>query len=229
SLCAATHTRFALEARRSCRGSSVRSPVSRRRPIAPRPGRCQHPAFEGDRQPVRRHHHPGDDCRDAAAGRRRSYRQSAGLRRPAGCAPVARDRGIATAIYVASTIILFPRLCAVVTAGLFIAGQILASLSLDTFGGLGVPRQSQQAVTLIGTLGVFAGAAAIVLGQKGATSELSVAKLGWILLALLAGAVLPVPGPIHCLLRSDLGAPFVVGTISFAVATLCTTVLLLVT
>src|SRR5262249_45346146 len=197
-------------------GSSVRSPVSRRRRIARRPGRCQHPAFEGDRQPVRRHHHPGDDCRDAAAGRRRSYRQSAGLRRPAGCAPVARDRGIATAIYVASSIILFPRLGAVVTVGLFIAGQMLASLSLDTFGGLGVPRQSQQAVTLIGTLAVFAGAAAIVLGQKGATSELSVAKLGWILLALLAGAVLPVQGAINGLLRTDLRAPFVVGTTGFA-------------
>jgi len=137
--------------------------------------------------------------------------------------------GIATAIYVASTIILFPRLGAVVTVGLFIAGQMLASLSLDTFGGLGVPRQSQQAVTLIGTLAVFAGAAAIVLGQKGATSELSVAKLGWILLALLAGAVLPVQGAINGLLRADLGAPFVVGTISFAVATLSMTVVLLVT
>ena len=39
--------------------------------------------------------------------------------------------GIATAIYVASTILLFPRLGAVVTVGLFIAGQMLASLGLD--------------------------------------------------------------------------------------------------
>jgi transporter family-2 protein len=137
--------------------------------------------------------------------------------------------GIATAIYVASTIILFPRLGAVVTVGLFIAGQMLASLSLDTLGALGVPRQAAEAVTIIGSLAVFAGAAAIVVGQKGATSELTVAKLGWILLALVAGSVLPVQGAINGLLRSDIGAPFVVGTISFAVATLSMAVVLLIT
>jgi bacterial/archaeal transporter family-2 protein len=137
--------------------------------------------------------------------------------------------GIATAIYVASTIILFPRLGAVVSVGLFIAGQMLASLSLDTFGVLGVPRQPPEAVTILATLVVFTGAAAIVFGQRSATSELSVSKLGWILLALIAGAVLPVQGAINGLLRSDIGAPFVVGTISFAVATLAMVVVVLVT
>jgi bacterial/archaeal transporter family-2 protein len=137
--------------------------------------------------------------------------------------------GIATAIYVASTILLFPRLGAVVTVGLFITGQMLASLGLDTFGALGVPLQSPDAATMLGTLAVLVGAAAIVFGQKGATSELSGAKLGWILLALLAGAVLPVQGAINGLLRSDIGAPFVVGTVSFAVATLSMAVVLLLT
>jgi transporter family-2 protein len=136
--------------------------------------------------------------------------------------------GVATAIYVASTIILFPRLGAVVTVGLFIAGQMLASLSLDTFGILGVPQQSPETMRVAGFLVVFAGAAAIVLGQKVATSELSSAKLGWILLALLAGVVLPVQGAINGLLRSDIGAPFVVGTISFSVATLLMALVLLI-
>ncbi len=137
--------------------------------------------------------------------------------------------GIATALYVASTIILFPRLGAVVTVGLFIAGQMFASLGLDTFGVLGVPQQPPQSATMIGTLAVFAGAAAIVFGQKGSTSELSIAKLGWILLALLAGAVLPVQGAINGLLRTDIGAPFVVGTVSFTVATLAMVIVLLLT
>jgi transporter family-2 protein len=137
--------------------------------------------------------------------------------------------GIATAIYVASTILLFPRLGAVVTVGLFIAGQMFASLGLDTFGVLGVPRQAPETTTIIGTLAVLVGATAIVFGQKSATSELSTSKLGWILLALLAGAVLPIQGAINGLLRSDLGAPFVVGTISFAVATLSMVVVLLIT
>jgi bacterial/archaeal transporter family-2 protein len=136
--------------------------------------------------------------------------------------------GIATAIYVASTILLFPRLGAVVTVGLFIAGQMLASLALDTLGVLGVPHQPPGAAALAGTLAVLAGATAIVLGQKGATAELAASKLGWIILALIAGAVLPVQGAINGLLRSDIGAPFVVGTVSFIVATLAMIVVLLI-
>jgi transporter family-2 protein len=128
--------------------------------------------------------------------------------------------GIATAIYVASTILLFPRLGAVVTVGLFIAGQMLASLGLDTFGILGVLRQPSEAASLLGTLAVLIGAVAIVFGQKGAALELSPSKLGWILLALIAGAVLPVQGAINGLLRLDIGAPFPVGAVSFAIATL---------
>ena len=134
--------------------------------------------------------------------------------------------GIATAIYVASTILLFPRLGAVVTVGLFIAGQMLTSFGLDTFGLLGVPQQAPDTVTIAGTLAVIAGAAAIVFGQE--TRDLSTSKPGWILLALLAGGVLPVQGAINGLLRGDIRAPFAVGTISFAVATLSMAVVLLV-
>ena len=137
--------------------------------------------------------------------------------------------GFATAIYVASTILLFPRLGAVVTVGLFIAGQMLASLGLDALGIIGVPKQPPDASTVMGTLAVLVGAAAIVLGQKGATTNLSPSAFGWILLALLAGGVLPVQGAINGLLRSDIGAPFAVGTISFAVATLAMVVVLLIT
>ncbi|CAN7719136.1 DMT family transporter [Bosea sp. LjRoot237] len=137
--------------------------------------------------------------------------------------------GVATALYVASTILVFPRLGAVVAVGLFIAGQMLASLGLDSFGVLGVPQQAPRPATLLGTAAVLVGVIAIVLGQKGATRELSGAKLGWMLLALVAGAVLPVQGAINGLLRHDLGAPFVVGTISFVVATLSMIAVLLVT
>jgi transporter family-2 protein len=128
--------------------------------------------------------------------------------------------GIATALYVASTILLFPRLGAVVTVGLFIAGQMLASLALDTFGLLGVAQQPLGAASLLGTLAVLAGATAIVFGQKGAAAELSLSKFGWILLALIAGAVLPIQGAINGLLRLDIGEPFPVGAFSFAIATL---------
>lgn len=128
--------------------------------------------------------------------------------------------GTASALYVISTILLFPRLGAVVSVGLFIAGQMLASLALDGFGLLGVPMAGLKTSALVGTLAVLSGAALIVFGQKGGTDNLSTSKLGWIVLALLAGAVLPVQGAVNGLLRQDLGAPFAVGAVSFFVATL---------
>jgi len=127
--------------------------------------------------------------------------------------------GTASAFYVVSTILLFPRLGAVVSVGLFIAGQMLASLGLDTFGVLGVAAKPATAAGVGGTLAVLAGAALIVLGQKGGAAMLSPAKVGWIALALAAGAVLPVQGAVNGLLRHDLGAPFAVGAVSFLVAT----------
>lgn len=75
--------------------------------------------------------------------------------------------GVASALYVTTAILVFPRLGAVVSVGLFIAGQMLTSLLLDGFGWLGVPLRPPGAGALGGTLAVLAGAAAIVVGQKG--------------------------------------------------------------
>jgi transporter family-2 protein len=60
---------------------------------------------------------------------------------------VARHRRLASALYIVSGIVLFPRLGAVVTVGLFIAGQMLASVLLDSFAMLGVARQPFNATT----------------------------------------------------------------------------------
>ena len=72
--------------------------------------------------------------------------------------------GTASAVYVVSTILLFPRLGAVVSVGLFIAGQMLASLALDSFGLLGVMQTGLRAGAAIGTLTVLAGVGLIVFG-----------------------------------------------------------------
>jgi len=135
--------------------------------------------------------------------------------------------GTASAVYVVSTIVLFPRLGAVVSVGLFIAGQMLASLALDSFGLLGVVQTGLRGGAAVGTLVVLIGVGMIVFGQ-GAKDKLGADKLGWIALALVAGAVLPVQGAVNALLRQDLGgAPFAVGAISFFVATLAMAAVLL--
>jgi transporter family-2 protein len=126
--------------------------------------------------------------------------------------------GTASAFYVVSTILLFPRLGAVVSVGLFIAGQMLASLGLDAFGLLGVAAKPATVAAVGGTLTVLVGAALIVLGQKEGTAMLSPGKVGWIALALAAGAVLPVQGAINAQLRLDLDAPVTAGAWSFIVA-----------
>lgn len=51
------------------------------------------------------------------------------------------------------------------TVGLFITGQMLASLLLDTFGLLGVPVDPLQSTSLLGVLAVLAGAGLIVHAQ----------------------------------------------------------------
>jgi transporter family-2 protein len=129
--------------------------------------------------------------------------------------------GVASALYVVSTILLFPRLGAVVSVGLFIAGQMFASITLDAFGLLGVPRTALDASSAIGGLLVLGGATAIVFGQESAQSKMPVVRrLPWIALALAAGAVLPVQGAVNGLLQAELDAPFAVALTSFVVATL---------
>jgi transporter family-2 protein len=129
--------------------------------------------------------------------------------------------GTASAFYVVSAILLFPRIGAVASVGLFIAGQVLASIALDALGLLGVAATGLTAAATAGAGLVLAGAALIVLGQKDGARGIVRERIGWIGLALAAGAVLPVQGAVNALLRHDLGgAAFAVGTVSFVVATL---------
>jgi bacterial/archaeal transporter family-2 protein len=128
--------------------------------------------------------------------------------------------GLASALYVVSGILLFPRLGAIVTMGLFIAGQMLASLLLDLYGLFGITPKLMTWTMLLGTFAVLIGAAGIVLSQAGGHTQPLSKRLGSILLGLTAGAVLPVQGAVNGLLRQDLHAPLAVGLISFVVATL---------
>ena len=107
------------------------------------------------------------------------------------------------------------------------AGNGIDGLQYRHSFGLGQPVSTSRIAPV---LQLCAGAALIVLGQKGAADNVAPSKLGLIGLALLAGAVLPVQGAVNALLRGDLGgAPFAVGTISFLVAMLAMAAVLLAT
>ena len=71
-----------------------------------------------------------------------------------------------------------------------------------------------------GALAVVAGAATIARAQAGKGVEEAKGRPGWIALALVAGAILPIQGAVNALLRADIGAPITVGAVSFVVATL---------
>jgi transporter family-2 protein len=136
--------------------------------------------------------------------------------------------GIGSAVYITAGILLFPRLGAVVAVGLFIAGQMGASLLLDGFGWLGVAREDLGAPAAIGALAVMAGTWLIVRSQAGTALEDAFrTRAGWVSLGLLAGAILPIQGAVNAQLRSDLDAPITVGAFSFLVATLSMAVVLL--
>ena len=98
---------------------------------------------------------------------------------------------------------------------------MLASLALDTFGWFGIAAHPFALSSSAGTATVLAGALLIVFGQPGGIAALRKNQVGWMALALLAGAVLPLQGAVNALLRHDLGgATFAVGATSFLVATI---------
>jgi transporter family-2 protein len=136
--------------------------------------------------------------------------------------------GLASPLYITSGILLFPRLGALASVGLFVTGQMLASLALDVFGLLGIPRQPSNAGILLGVVAVLVGITVIIRGLRpGRLAVTGIARGGWILLGLVAGAVLPVQGAVNARLKADLGSPIAVAVISFLVATLAITVVLL--
>jgi transporter family-2 protein len=134
--------------------------------------------------------------------------------------PWALIGGLGSAVYITAGILLFPRLGAVVAVGLFIAGQMLASLALDSFGWLGVARDAPGLAALLGTATVVAGAWLIVRAQADtrALEEAVRGRYGWIALAVVAGTVLPVQGAINAQLNTELDAAIAVGAFSFLVA-----------
>jgi transporter family-2 protein len=131
--------------------------------------------------------------------------------------------GFGSTVYILGGILLFPRLGALVTVGLFIAGQMLASLAVDGFGLLGVEREGFTAATIVGAVAVLAGAVLIV--RAAWTTAQHVA---WLAFALGTGAALALQGPINTQLRRDLDAPVTAGAFSFLVATLAMIGVLLV-
>lgn len=74
--------------------------------------------------------------------------------------------GLASPLYITSGILLFPRLGALAAVGLFVTGQMFASLALDLFGLLGLEQQELSAGIVIGALAVLAGIVVIIRGMK---------------------------------------------------------------
>jgi len=86
--------------------------------------------------------------------------------------------GLGSAVYITAGIVAFPRLGALVTVGLFITGQMLASLLLDTLGLLGVTAEPLRLAAVLGVLAVLAGAALITRAQVPDTAATAPAPAG---------------------------------------------------
>jgi transporter family-2 protein len=69
--------------------------------------------------------------------------------------------GFLGAFYVVASIILTPRLGAATTIGLFLAGQVVASIGIDHFGLFGVPVQPASLPRILGALLIVVGVAVV--------------------------------------------------------------------
>jgi transporter family-2 protein len=125
--------------------------------------------------------------------------------------------GLATALYISAGILTFPRLGAVSAVGLFVAGQMLASLAVDSLGLLGVAERPLGAGDAIGAAAVLAGALLVI--RAGAVRAPVERRAAWAALALAAGVGLALQGPVNAQLRADLDAPVTAGAFSFLIAT----------
>ncbi|MVW62813.1 EamA-like transporter family protein [Massilia sp. NEAU-DD11] len=128
--------------------------------------------------------------------------------------------GLASAMFVVAGIVFIPRIGAVTTIGLFIAGQAFTSLLLDGAGLLGVVQRAPGPFTWLGAACVAAGILLIVRGQRPAAgAPPRRIKPAWVAAAALCGGVLPVQGALNAAVARTVGAPLVVSLASFAVAT----------
>src|SRR5690606_16339427 len=65
--------------------------------------------------------------------------------------------GVASPVYITAGILLFPRLGAVSSVGLFVTGQVFASIALDLLGVLAVPRRDLGIGIVVGAVAVLSG------------------------------------------------------------------------
>ena len=69
--------------------------------------------------------------------------------------------GLLGAFYVCASIVLTPRLGVATTIGLFLAGQVIASIVIDNFGLFGVPVQAASIPRILGALLIIVGVAVV--------------------------------------------------------------------
>ncbi|TDD67651.1 EamA-like transporter family protein [Jiangella aurantiaca] len=129
--------------------------------------------------------------------------------------------GLGSALYIGAGIVLFPRLGALTSMGLFVTGQLAGSVVLDGFGLLGLEQRTPSILVVLGALAVAYGIAAIVRTGRRATAVTAPAARSrtWLYaLGLAAGAGLPVQAAVNARLRSELDAPFGAAAVSFGIA-----------
>lgn len=112
--------------------------------------------------------------------------------------------GLASPLYITSGILLFPRMGALAAGGLFVTGQMLASVAVDLFGLFGVPREPVGVGTVAGSFAVLVGITTIIRGQQkaaalaaqtvAATSGGSTGRGALLTLGAASASPAPVPG-----------------------------------
>lgn len=156
--------------------------------------------------------------------------------------------GLASPLYITSGILLFPRMGALAAGGLFVTGQMLASLAVDLLGLFGTSQRPLSVGIVAGAIAVLVGITTIIRGEQRRTAKapvgvaaasggaaappapIPVARVGagWLALGVIAGAALPIQGAINAQLRGAWHQPIAVALFSFFVAAVTISVVLAV-
>lgn len=136
------------------------------------------------------------------------------------------------AIFLTSTILLFPRIGAVKTVVLPVVGQISMGLAIDTFGWFGSKQTPFLFLQLVGVIIMFTGLFLTVLTKKDPSKDTqgtTIANtLPWMIWAVFIGALgamqQAINGRLGTLLHSPTQAAFIsfgIGLILIVIATMC--------
>ncbi|GAA3731749.1 DMT family transporter [Salinicoccus jeotgali] len=127
--------------------------------------------------------------------------------------------GLMGVVYLTGNMILLPRIGAALTVIMTVAGQMIISLFIDTFGWFDAPLQPLDIRRITGIAIMIIGIIFMNYKRKSARHDDNPSNI-WLFFGLMTGSIPPVQTAVNSLLRYEVGSFYMASLISFAIGTL---------